>query len=157
MSDKAYVEAVLFVSTDPVNPKEVAKKTGLGVERAEALLNHLKEEYEDRDSGIRIDSSKSGYKMTVAPGYEDQVTGFIPETDLTEAQLKTLALIAYEQPIKQSYVVKIRGNRAYNYIKQLINLELVEARKSGRTKILSTTSKFREYFKIKDSEEIARK
>ncbi|HDI72783.1 MAG TPA: SMC-Scp complex subunit ScpB, partial [Candidatus Altiarchaeales archaeon] len=59
-------------------------------------------------------------------------------------------------PIKQSKVVKERGNRAYRYIRKLIEQELIEGKKSGRTRILTTTSKFRDYFQIQDLRELVK-
>jgi segregation and condensation protein B len=76
---------------------------------------------------------------------------------MPKAMLKALALIAYEQPIKQSYVVKIRGNRVYDYMRKLEDLGLIERKAEGHTKILTTTAKFRQYFKINDEKELVKK
>ncbi len=73
-----------------------------------------------------------------------------PEADIPPAMLKTLAIIAYKQPVTQSKLVKERGNRIYAYVKKLREHELIEAKKKGRTKILTVTPKFREYFQIQD-------
>lgn len=149
MSDKAIVEAALFVSTESVTPREISRKTGVEEKTVRESLKQLKQEYEKRGLGIIIQAADSRYRMTVNPRYEETVMHFVPETDMPKAMVKTLALISYEQPIKQSYVVKIRGNRAYHYIKKLAELGLVEARVQGRTKILSTTPKFKKYFNLK--------
>ena len=148
MESVAVVEAILFVSTDPVSLGEINKKTGLDESIVEEAVDELTSRYSGGGYGIMVSNSKAGVQMRVKPELEQQVLGFIPETDMSEAAMKTLALIAYEQPIKQSYIVKIRGNRAYRYIKELLSLELIEARKSGHTKILSTTPKFKKYFRL---------
>jgi len=72
--------------------------------------------------------------MRVKRPYEDKVIHLIPDTDMPPAVLKTLALIAYTQPIKQSEVIKLRGNGAYKYIEKLKDIELIETHKSSRTK-----------------------
>ena len=78
----------------------------------------------------------------------------VPETDMPPAVLKTLALIAYSQPIKQSEIIKQRGNGAYKYIKKLKEAELIETHKSSRTKVITVTNKFKDYFQIQDMKEI---
>ena len=70
--------------------------------------------------------------------------------DMSDAMIKTLALVAYSQPVSQSEIVKTRGNRGYHYIKRLLELGFIQSRKQGRTKILTLTQKFYEYFQIKD-------
>jgi segregation and condensation protein B len=95
--------------------------------------------------------------MRIKPEYEDNVTPLIPETDMPKGMLKTLAMIAYEQPIKQSYLVKIRGNRVYDYMPKLEQLEFIERKDVGHTKIISTTAKFNKYFRINDAKELVMK
>ncbi|MBN2517349.1 MAG: SMC-Scp complex subunit ScpB, partial [Candidatus Altiarchaeota archaeon] len=61
-------------------------------------------------------------------------------------------LIAYKQPISQSKVVEVIGNRAYEYIKELRKKEFITIRKKGRTKVISTTGRFRKYFALEGVE-----
>ena len=156
-SDKAFVEAALFVSADPVKAKDVADTVGLDTQRVMSLLGELQEEYRLRGAGIEIVESNGSWVMRPRPEYEQSLTTLIPETDLSRPVIKTLALIAYEQPIKQSYVVKIRGTRAYCYIRQLLDLGLIEGRRKGNTKILSTTPRFKEYFRLRKGDALAGK
>jgi segregation and condensation protein B len=93
----------------------------------------------------------------VKPEYEDNVTPLIPETDMPRGMLKTLAMVAYEQPIKQSYLVRIRGNRVYDYLPKLEQLEFIERKDMGHTKIITTTAKFNKYFRINDAKELVKK
>jgi segregation and condensation protein B len=76
---------------------------------------------------------------------------------MPKAMLKVLALIAYEQPIKQSYIVKIRGNRVYEYLKRLEDMEFIERLEEGHTRIITTTEKFKRYFRINDAKELVKK
>jgi chromosome segregation and condensation protein ScpB len=57
-----------------------------------------------------------------------------------------LGLIAVKHPVKQSIVVKIIGNKAYDYIKLLAEKGFVKAKKAGNTKLLEITPKFESYF-----------
>jgi len=65
---------------------------------------------------------------------------------------KTLAVIAYKQPIKQSVVIKIRGNKSYDHIKKFRDLGLVVAKKMGHTNELSLSEEFYEYFNVHEKE-----
>jgi chromosome segregation and condensation protein ScpB len=60
--------------------------------------------------------------------------------------MKTLALIAYKQPINQSLVVKYRNNKAYDHLKLLLDEAFIKKEPKGRTFVLTTTTKFIEYF-----------
>jgi len=152
MVEKNLVEAALFVATDPVKPGKIAKTIGTPDEKqVKTYLDEIAEEYKKRDGGVVIEKSKAGYMMKIKKDYEPILLGMIPETDLSKSMLKTLALIAYEQPVKQSYVIKIRGTRAYYYIKKLTELELIQGKEEGHTKMLSTTGKFKDYFSLKDN------
>jgi segregation and condensation protein B len=62
--------------------------------------------------------------------------------------LRVLAIIAYHQPIKQSDIVKVIGNRTYEYVKELEERGLIKVEKKSRTKTLSTTPHFEDYFGI---------
>jgi segregation and condensation protein B len=88
--------------------------------------------------------------MHVKPDIEDKIMSLAPATQMNKAMLKTLAVIASEGPIRQSELVRRRGNRVYHYAEKLLAEGLITAKKSGRTKLLSTTPKFKEYFKIKE-------
>ena len=69
-----------------------------------------------------------------------------PYSDLSEGHKRTLALIVLKEPINQSEIIKIQGNKAYTYIKFLDAKGLIKKEKSGRTKILRLTQEFERYF-----------
>jgi len=153
MSDKSLIEAALFVSGKGASLKEIEKATGIEQKVIKDLIEQISQEYAQRDSGLIIGTSEHGHLIRVKPEYEEKVLPLVPEADLPKSMLKTLALIAYEQPITQSTVVKLRGNRVYHYLGRLIELGFLDAKPSGRTKMLTTTSKFNQYFKIQDLKE----
>ena len=59
-------------------------------------------------------------------------------------------MIAYKQPIKQSVVIKIRGNKAYDHIKKFVEIGLINKKRVGHTSELSLTDKFHEYFHVNE-------
>jgi segregation and condensation protein B len=62
--------------------------------------------------------------------------------------LKTAALIAYHQPIKQCDLVEMAGVKVYEHVKELAELGLIRIKPTGRTKLITTTARFPEYFGI---------
>lgn len=149
MSDKkSLLEASLFVSARQMSAKELANLAELDSRQVMKLLDDLSGEYEQRGAGLQILKDGRSYIMQVRPEYEEKVLSLAPVAEIPKTVLKTLAIIAHEQPIKQSKLIRMRGNRAYYYIKKLRELEMISAKKSGRTKILTTTAKFKEYFRV---------
>ena len=63
-------------------------------------------------------------------------------------------MIAYKQPVKQSVIVKIRGNKAYDHIKRFTEQGLLNKKRVGHTSELSLTEKFHEYFHASNQEKI---
>jgi len=148
---KPLIEAALYVSGKEISVEELAKicssgNPGAVRQAAEELLN----EYKQRSGGLEILQTEKGFEMKVRKVYENKVMHLVPEADMPGAVLKTLALIACKQPIKQSEVIKVRGNGAYRYIKRLKEQELIESTKSSITAILRTTPKFKDYFQLHD-------
>jgi len=92
--------------------------------------------------------------MKVVDDLEPLVANLATTPEISSAVLKTLALIAYEQPVTQSRIVKERGNKIYKHIKTLLKEEFITAEKYKRTKMLRTTQKFKDYFQIKDLKEL---
>jgi len=156
MSERGIVEAALFVSGENVSAERLAKICNLDVKKVKELADDLVDEYSKRVGGIEVFKAGKTYGMRIKPDYESIVTPLIPETDMPKAMLKTLAMIAYEQPVRQSYLVKIRGNRVYDYMKRLEELQFIERKDTGHTKIITTTPKFRQYFRINDEKELVK-
>ena len=72
--------------------------------------------------------------------------------EIDKAILQTLAYIAHKQPIRQADVVRVRSNKAYSHISELVKHGFIEAKKDGVSKKLSTTRKFYDYFDLPKDE-----
>ena len=144
---KAVIEAALFAAGRTLTPKELADIAGQSEEQASVLANELASEYAARGSGIEIKNIGEGYSMQVRLGLASRVLSFAPK-EIEAPLIRTLAIIAYKQPIKQSALVEIRGNKSYDHVKELERRGLVNAIKEGRTKLLTTTRGFADYFGI---------
>jgi len=97
------------------------------------------------------------YVMQVKSGYAEKVRSIAPKEFETPV-LRTLAVIAYNQPVTQAEVVSIRGNKAYSHIAALEERGLIKSVPHRRTKMLTTTPAFVEYFGIEtDDPKLIRK
>ncbi len=148
---KAVIEAALFASGRTLAPRELANLSGLSEERARALAEDLASEYAARNSGLEIKSIGEGYSMQVRFGLAGRVLSFAPK-EIEAPLIRTLAIIAYKQPIKQSVLVEIRGNKSYDHVKELEERGLIKSEKFSRTKLLTTTSGFADYFGISSAD-----
>lgn len=144
----ALLEAALFTTTEPLNIEDLQKTTKIRKEELERLMKILEEKYSSAESGIKL-STVGGYRLMVKEAFEEKVSHLTPHADLSRGLLRVLSIIAYHEPIKQADIVKIVGNRVYDYVKELEEKGLVKTEKKSRTKILSLTPQFEEYFGVK--------
>lgn len=150
------VEATLFLAARWLSMDELVRFTGINPIMLQELLDKLKQNYGSNNSAImllksEIDGIKS-WKMDIQQKYAYLINRLATgESEFTKAEQATLAIIAYKQPIRQSVVVKIRGNKAYDHIKHFIQASLVRAKKAGRTFELNLSETFYDYFNLKEN------
>ncbi|MEM3405403.1 MAG: SMC-Scp complex subunit ScpB [Candidatus Pacearchaeota archaeon] len=143
------LEAALFVSARWLSIQELVMLTNINPILLKILLAKLKEEYEKEDRAIIILQRNDLWKMDVKQEYQKITEKLVSgSSEFSKAEQATLALIAYKQPIKQSVVVKIRGNKAYDHIKKFLQLNLIKSKKLGHTLELSLNEEFYNYFSI---------
>ena len=150
VKNKAKVEALLF-ATNGLTVDEIVKRTGIHKREVRKILEELELEYLDASKGVHVVNEGDVWKMSVKPEHTPNVKDLLPP-EMPKGLLKTLAVIAANKPIKQSTVVKIRGNKAYGHIKKLEKMGFITSEKKGLTQILDLTEKFFEYFKVVESE-----
>lgn len=141
------VEAALFSAGKPVTTEDIAVSTGLEPALITLYLKKLMHTYSRRDTSIEIIKAGKKYSMRVREKYVDRIRA-LAAPEVPEKVLKTAALIAYHQPVKQSDLVDMYGSKVYDHVKDLLSLGLVRARKEGSTKVLTTTHRFSETFGI---------
>jgi segregation and condensation protein B len=148
MDQKKLIEAALFMTQKPLDLHDLAKITGMSsLGFLKESLEALKKEYEGR--GVVIAEIGGRWQMQVKSELLPAVASLTPHQDLPEGPKRSLALILYKEPVKQSEIIKIQGNKAYAYIKALKKKGLVKAEKRGHTKILSVTKELENYFGMK--------
>lgn len=144
-SKLALLEAVLFTTSEPLTKEELQKSLKIRAEEIDKLLVILRNKYSSEESGVKL-SEAGGYRLIVKPEYVEKVSHLTPHADLSRGLLRVLSIIAYHEPINQSDIVKVVGNRTYEYVKELESRGLVKGEKKSRTKTLRTTPHFEEYF-----------
>ena len=141
------IEASLFTAGEPISLKEISEATNLDESMAKLYLKKLMQSYSRRDTSLELIKAGKKYVLRVKEQYVERVTE-LANPEVPEKVLKTAALIAYHQPIKQSELVEMYGSKVYDHVKELISLKLVRARSEGSTKLLTTTQRFAETFGI---------
>jgi segregation and condensation protein B len=151
------IEAILFISARFLDLKELVNYSDLNPILIKEIIEFLKEKYNKEDSSIEIIEKtiedKKMWKMDVKPEFYYLVNRLASGSEeFSKAEKETLAIIAYKQPVKQSVVIKIRGNKAYDHIKKFYALGLINKKKLGRTQELTLSDEFYNYFNIKKQE-----
>ena len=148
------IEAMLFVSPQPVSSQELASHLGVTAERAEKGVKTIKELYK-AGHGLTILNHAGGWQMATAPDLADTVESFantvaLQRVRLSRAALETLSVIAYNQPVTRSEIEDIRSVRCDRVVDTLLKHGLV--RVAGRKKsmgsplLFRTTDRFLEIF-----------
>lgn len=143
------VEAALFVSGRFISAQELVALTDLNPILLNQALDSLKERYNE-DSAMEIIQKGDLWKMDVRNEHMEIVNRLASGSEeFTKAEQETLAVIAHKQPITQSRIVLMRGNKAYDHIKKFVDLGLLKSKRVGRTKELELTNEFYDYFNVK--------
>jgi segregation and condensation protein B len=148
------VEAAMFISGRFLSLQELVTLTDINPILLRELIVKLIEKYDDL-SAIEIIAKEENWKMDVKQEYRGMVNRLATGTaEFSSAEQETLAVIAYKQPVKQSVIIKIRGNKAYGHIDHFIGLGLVKGKKAAHTKELTLSEDFYDYFNLGKKENI---
>lgn len=147
------VEAALFVSGRYLSIQELVALTEVNPILLKKILADLEGKY--RSSGIEIVNKENMWKMDVSQDYTWLVNKLATGTsEFTRAEQETLAIIAYKQPMKQSVLIKIRGNKAYDHVKRFVEMGLITKKKAGHSADLNLSDSFYDYFHANPDEHI---
>ncbi|MCW1296218.1 MAG: SMC-Scp complex subunit ScpB [Candidatus Parvarchaeota archaeon] len=148
---KAVIGALLFASHG-LKIEEICERTKVSEEEALRILSELKRDYELINLGIEVVEEQRFWKIKIKDEFIDKVKEFA-KPEIGRGKMETLAVIAWKSPVKQSEIVKMRGNKAYEHIKELFEEGFITMQPFARTFILTLTDKFFEYFNIRKGEE----
>ena len=159
---RALVEAVVYITDEPLSAQQIAAALGQPVARVEQVLAGLVADYGQPHRGLAIREVAGGYKMSTKPEFHDEIRAFVkklkPPLKLSLAALETLAVIAYKQPVTAPEILEIRGVQGAGVLKTLLERRLITAagRKQvvGRPVLYKTTKDFLVQFGLKDLTEL---
>ncbi len=148
------LEAALYVSGRALTLEELSDIIGKSQSTTQKLLDDLSFEYNQKEGALEIVAlPKDRYVMQLKPELTPRVGKLIPGGLLSFATLQTLVYIALKQPIIQSDLVAQRGTHSYDHIRDLVDKKFVDAVPEGRSKLLTTTKLFADYFGL-DSDRV---
>ena len=128
--DLKKLEAVFFVSARFLNMQELISLTDLNPIIIQELIEKLQEKYDKQDSAIEVIEKNKMWKMDVRSQYYNIINKLAGgKSEFTKAEQETLGIIAFKQPIKQSVIIKIRGNKAYEHVQKFVDVGLLKNKK----------------------------
>ena len=159
---KALVEAVIYITDEPLSPDQIAIALQQPAEKVGRVLAELTTEYNKPEHGLTVREIAGGYKMSTKPEHHEAIRAFVknlkPALKLSLAALETLALIAYKQPITAPEVMDVRGVQGAGVVKTLLDRKLIAT--AGRKQVIGkpilykTTKEFLVQFGLKDLSEL---
>ena len=140
------LEAIMFTSGRSMSTDELSKTVDESSEDVKLALSELQARIKRRqDSALQLTEVSGRWIFEVRPSLSPHLPeSFRPDTP--QRLLPAAALIAYHQPMAQSQLVEMLGQRAYDHVRDLANLGLIDRRRDGLTRRLTTTRRFTEYF-----------
>jgi len=153
------IEALIFATDKPVTLQRLRQLTRVSdVARIESALAELQEDYKER--GIALQQVSGGYQFrtnTVFSSWVQQLIAGRP-VRLSRAQLETLAIVAYRQPITRPEIDEIRGVDSSNTLRLLLERSLIRVlgkrEEVGRPTLYGTTKEFLDFFSLGDLREL---
>ncbi len=155
------IEALIFVSEEPISPKALAELLGEDRGWVTVACEALAKEFNERNGGLMLREVAGGWQFATRPEHHEHVRAYLksrPSAKLSLAALETLAVIAYKQPITVPEILEIRGVQSSSAIKTLLDKRLIVAkgRKEtvGRPMMYGTSKEFLLQFGLKDLTEL---
>ena len=149
--DTRALEALFFVSDEPLTASVLAQALDLDRRAVESLCDRLQRELEDRGSGLVLRNIAGGWRLYTHPDTAPVVEQFVlssRQARLTKAALETLAIVAYKQPVTRHQVSGIRGVNSDGVLRALVDRGLIEEagrdEAPGRPVLYATTPGFLE-------------
>jgi len=149
--DTRALEAVLFVSDEPLTPAVLSQALEVDRRAVEDMCERLRIDLESRGSGLELRNVAGGWRLFTHPDSQPVVERFVlssRQARLTKAALETLAIVAYKQPATRHQVSSIRGVNSDGVLRALTDRGLIEEagrdEGPGRAVLYATTPQFLE-------------
>ena len=150
------IEAMLFVTDEPVGVIELADMLEADPKLVEQALVDLREKLEREQRGIQLREVAGGWRLYTHPAYHSLVEKYVLSWDtrkLSQAAMETLAIVAYLQPCTRAGVASVRGVNSDSSINSLVEKGLIreagQADAPGNPTLYATTRGFLEKFGLR--------
>ncbi|HYH08310.1 MAG TPA: SMC-Scp complex subunit ScpB [Thermoanaerobaculia bacterium] len=160
---RAALEAILFLSSDPVRVDDLAESLDETKDAVSAQLEEIKRNLDDRVGGFMLEQAAGGWRLTTRAEHDAVLKKYFAkkgENRLSLAALETLAIVAYRQPITAPEVSEIRGVNSTSPIRTLLERRMI--RVAGRKNVVGspflyrTTKDFLVHFGLNDIRDLPR-
>lgn len=157
---KSIIEALLFVSGEPLSAKEIAGVLDLDEQDVVVLLKEIKADCERERMGFCLQEIAEGYLFVTRIEHAEYIEKLVKPrlNTLSQAALETLAIISYQQPVTRSEIEEIRGVKCDSSINTILDRGLIEeaGRKEapGRPILYKTTPEFLKYMGLKSLDDL---
>jgi segregation and condensation protein B len=163
--DMARVEAVLFLSKEPIPSRKLALLADVeDGARARALVRRLNERYRRVGSAFCAVEVAGGFQLRTLPEFAPwlfRLQEAPVETRLTGSAMETLAIVAHEQPVLRAKIESIRGVHCGDVLRQLLEQDLIKivgrSEELVRPFLYGTTKRFLTTFGLTRVEELPRR
>ncbi len=162
-----HIEALIFCAPSPLGVDELSKcltemfEAEVPKEHIELAIEELKGKYDSENFSFALENIGGGFQFLTKPAYQTSISILLKQQSnkrLSTAQLETLSIIAYKQPVTKGDIEQIRGVNSDYSVQKLLEKELVEVKgKSesiGRPILFGTSGKFMEYFGINSLQDL---
>lgn len=153
---KGAIEAMLFVTDEPVGTLALADMLEVAPGEVERALVELRDQLEREDRGIQLREVAGGWRLYTHPAYHELIERYVLSWDtrkLSQAAMETLSIVAYLQPVTRSGVASVRGVNSDSSINSLVEKGLVReagvADAPGNPTLYATTRAFLEKFGLR--------
>ena len=160
---RGIIESLLFAAGDEgLTMKQICEVLEMEEVKAEQLLKELKKEYDKSENrGITLVQMAGAFQLVTKKVHSLYLKKLVesPHTsNLSQAALETLAIVAYKQPITRMEIEEIRGVKTERPLHTLMAKALIKevgrAEGAGRAYLYGTTKEFLDYFGLKGIEEL---
>lgn len=160
---RAALEAILFLSSDPVRVDDLAESLDESKEAVSTQLDEIKRNLDEHVGGFMLEQAAGGWRLTTRAEHDSILKKYFAkkgENRLSLAALETLAIVAYRQPITAPEVSDIRGVNSSSSIRTLLERRMI--RVAGRKNVVGspflyrTTKDFLVHFGLNDIRDLPR-
>ncbi|MCR6515843.1 SMC-Scp complex subunit ScpB, partial [Clostridium sp. LY3-2] len=158
---KGAIEAILFVSGEPVRLRDLAINLETTPKYLEQVIGELMLDYEIENRGIKLININNTYQLVTKSNYSDVIQKLLKKNkrqSLSQASLESLAIIAYKQPITRVDIDEIRGVKSESAIQKLLEREIIaevgRLEVPGRPILYGTTDEFLRQFGVSCLDEL---